>query len=254
MGVLKSVLFLNLNSVLGKLIRLPLKLIPQSTVVRVPFGPLRGKRWIVGSLNHGAWLGTYERYETKKFTKEVRTLSNNAVIYDLGAHVGYYSLIAASINSKLNIHAFEPSKINNHFLTKHIKLNSISCISLHECAVGNENKEVNFDLGYSSTTGHITTAIGTTAIRLKQISIDEEVAQKRLPPPSLIKMDIEGAEYEALLGMKKTISQFKPKIFLSTHSTELHYNCSQLLDSLGYQIERLDINGNPQVFAFPIFE
>jgi hypothetical protein len=48
------------HTVLGRTARLPLRLIPRTSTVRIPSGTLRGWKWIVGSGVRGYWLGTYE--------------------------------------------------------------------------------------------------------------------------------------------------------------------------------------------------
>ena len=55
-----KVLGISDNYLLGHILRLPLKLIPPGIVIPVLRGRLRGKKWIVGSSNHGCWLGCYE--------------------------------------------------------------------------------------------------------------------------------------------------------------------------------------------------
>ena len=60
-------------------LRLPLRLIPDSTAVRIFQGPLRSKRWIAGSCNHGCWLGSYELPKQERvieFLKVRFSLSN----------------------------------------------------------------------------------------------------------------------------------------------------------------------------------
>jgi len=51
------------SGLLGRALRLPLRLIPDGAVVRVVQGPLRGKRWIAGSSNDACWLPSYELAE-----------------------------------------------------------------------------------------------------------------------------------------------------------------------------------------------
>ncbi|MGH9759698.1 MAG: FkbM family methyltransferase, partial [Blastocatellia bacterium] len=62
--------------------------------------------------------------------------------------------------------------------------------------------------------------------------IDEFASNAR--PPTAIKINAEGAEMEVLAGGQETIGKFKPLIFLSTHSEELHRGCWELLRSCGY--------------------
>ncbi len=72
---------INYQSFLGKLIRLPLRLIPKKMVMPILQGSLRGKKWIVGSGEHGYWLGSYEYQKRLAFEK---TIKRNTVVYDIG--------------------------------------------------------------------------------------------------------------------------------------------------------------------------
>ena len=56
----------------GKLLRLPLGLLPSDMIVPVMQGPIKGKKWIVGSGNHGCWLGSYEAQKVKIFADALR--------------------------------------------------------------------------------------------------------------------------------------------------------------------------------------
>src|SRR5882757_5029521 len=79
---------------LGRLLRLPLKLIPASAILPIMQGPGRGLKWIVGSYNHGCWLGSYEFEKQVIIPKIVRP---GDVVCDIGAHVGYFTIIFARL-------------------------------------------------------------------------------------------------------------------------------------------------------------
>src|SRR5579864_334767 len=76
---------INRSSLLGRILRLPLRLLPRGSVVPILQGPLRGRRWIVGSSTHGCWLGSYENGEQKILQASIRP---GSVVYDIGANVG----------------------------------------------------------------------------------------------------------------------------------------------------------------------
>lgn len=80
------------RSPLGKLLRLPLKLIPDKTVLPVLQGKLKGKKWIKGSSINGCWLGTYEFDKQQLFQDYVKP---GMVIYDVGANAGFYTLLSS---------------------------------------------------------------------------------------------------------------------------------------------------------------
>jgi hypothetical protein len=105
----------------GKLLRFPLRFLPKNLVVPVLQGPLRGKKWVVGSSNHGCWLGSYEFDKQKQFTE---SLARGQIVYDVGAHVGFYTLLASSlVGQEGQVIAFEPYPRNLEFLHRHVQLN-----------------------------------------------------------------------------------------------------------------------------------
>ncbi len=61
------------------------------------------------------------------------------------------------------------------------------------------------------------------------------------PPPDFIKIDIEGAEYMALLGATVLLERYNPIILLSTHGSEVHNNSTQLLKFYGYKLNSINV-------------
>jgi len=59
------------KSLLGKALRLPLRLLPSQMKMPIMRGRLKGKKWIVGASSHGCWLGTYEYDKQNLFAKMV---------------------------------------------------------------------------------------------------------------------------------------------------------------------------------------
>jgi len=78
------------KSLFGKVLRFPLRLLPAQTRMPIMQGRLKGKRWIVGSSNHGCWLGSYEFDKQHLFE---RTITQGSIVFDLGGHVGFYTLL-----------------------------------------------------------------------------------------------------------------------------------------------------------------
>jgi hypothetical protein len=72
------------------------------------------------------------------------------------------------------------------------------------------------------------------------VSLDEMLAAGELRPPDYMKVDVEGAEYEALKGARKLLEEHKPILFLDTHQREAHLPTIELLKELGYTFEILD--------------
>ena len=226
---------INYRSFWGRLLRLPLRLIPKRMAMPILQGRLRGTKWIVGAGEHGYWLGSYEMNKRLAFEREI---PNGAVLYDMGANVGYFSLLAAKlVGPEGRVYAFEPLPRNIEFLRKHIKINKFENIEVVDAAVSDHSGEAHFDLGASSAMGHLAESGG---IQVRMVALDEMLAAGELRPPDYMKVDVEGAEYEALKGARKVLEQYHPVLFLDTHQREAHLPTIELLQSLGYEFEILD--------------
>jgi methyltransferase FkbM-like protein len=71
------------------------------------------------------------------------------------------------------------------------------------------------------------------------VAIDDLIHQKAIPPAQVIKMDIEGAEFEALKGMRATIEKYKPNLIIEVHAAETEKECVCWLQERGYRTEIL---------------
>jgi FkbM family methyltransferase len=222
-------------SFLGKVLRLPLRLIPHRAVLPILQGPLRGRKWITGSGNHGYWLGSYEMDKCIRFAKAVPP---GGVIFDLGGNVGYYTLISAiRAGERGKVFVFEPLPRNLDFLKRHLALNRIGNVTVVEAAVSDRSGTVRFEADSSTSKGRI--GAGGT-LEVKSISLDEWIDQGLLPAPDLLKIDIEGAELWALQGARRILAAAHPPIFLSTHSGKVHKDCLDFLEALSYRLSSLD--------------
>jgi FkbM family methyltransferase len=235
---------------LGRVLRLPLRLIPERTQVRVLQGPLRGKKWLVGSGNHGCWLGSYEYSKQRAFSAAIRP---GDVVYDLGSNVGFYTLLASVLSGpRGRVFSFEPVPENLDFLRKHLAINNVTNCTVYAAAVGAWSGTANFLPGAERSSGRLDSAAGSLAVTT--LALDDLVAGGQLPLPSVIKCEIEGGEFEALKGAAKTLATAFPAIFLATHGAGVPQDCCGLLHDLDYQLSSLD--GNPiehscEILAIP---
>ncbi len=73
-----------------------------------------------------------------------------------------------------------------------------------------------------------------------------------LPPPDVIKCDVEGGEYDALAGAVKILTMHRPTIVLATHGPEVHEQCCDLLTTHRYRMTQLEYYGaDRQLLATP---
>jgi FkbM family methyltransferase len=160
------------------------------------------------------------------------------VVYDIGANVGYFSLMAAMLaGDSGKVYAFEPLPRNIDFLCRHIQLNHINSIEVMEAAVSDHSGMASFDLGASTAMGHIAEG---GELEVKMVSLDDLLSEGKIEPPDYMKVDVEGAEFLALSGAKALLNEHHPLLFLDTHNRKAHQATISLLMNVGYRLEVLD--------------
>jgi FkbM family methyltransferase len=235
------------TSPLGRLIRYPLRFIPKNAAVPILQGRFKGKKWIVGSANHGYWLGSYE---FKKRLLVERTIPPGSVVYDVGGFVGYYTLLASVLVGQAGkVVVFEPLPRNLHYLKEHLRLNGINNVTVVEAAVSDQSGTLLFKEGPSRAMGKLAEEGG---MQVQAVRLDDLVESGELPEPQFMKVDVEGAEVRVFTGARRLLERCHPTIFLDTHGSDVHAECCQLLTELGYHLETIDGRDLPvskEIFA-----
>lgn len=147
-------------------------------------------------------------------------IGKDDIVFDLGAFIGLFSIVAAKEAVNGLVYAFEPFKENTNFLNKNLELNNISNAKVIEKAVWGKSMPIKmrFDADSPASSGYLHVNKYENNIReLTAISIDEFVTAHNVKRVDFIKMDIEGAEGCALKGAFKTIKKHKPKLSICTY-------------------------------------
>lgn len=202
--------------------------------MRLPIlaGPLRGRWWLPASRGKllRIYLGTYEPEQTGLFERHVRP---GDTVLDVGAHVGYYTVLSAVLAGPSGaVWSFEPNPTNAGFLRRHVEINGLAQVRVEQAAVSDAEGTARFDFGTGSGTGHLSS---DGAIEVRTVRLDDFCAAHGIVPGA-IKIDVEGAEAAVLEGGAKTIESARPVIFLSTHGPEPHAACVAWLRARGYAL------------------
>jgi len=188
------------RTLLGKLLRLPLRLIPPDMKVPILQGLLRGKWWIAGASLASFWLGSFELNKQRLFE---RTVTPGSVVFDIGAHVGFYTLLSSVLVGTVGkVFAFEPVPRNLHYLYEHLRLNHATNVTVTEAAVADVCGTTLFDESANSATGHLSTQ-GALCVRVVNL---DALVPREMPSPDFIKIDVEGAEWLVLTGARELLS------------------------------------------------
>lgn len=232
---------------LARLIRQELnRAAPQGyTVVQIAGGELAG---LSMSLDLHAekdyWLDTYEP-ELLHALKEL--VKPGWVAYDLGANIGYISLLLARlVGAEGRVFSFEALPANLERLRLNVQLNALEeRVTAIPGAVGNSTEAVQFLLGPSDDTGKAQGSAGRQelaygqAISVPGIILDEFVYTLGNPPPSVVKIDIEGGEVLALPGMRRILAEARPLVCLELHGPEAARLAWEALLAAGYRVCRM---------------
>jgi FkbM family methyltransferase len=183
--------------------------------------------------DHEPWL--------QEFLEE--SLDEGDCFYDIGAHTGFFALIAARlVGDRGLVLALEPDPRNAEVLRANLERNHMHQVKLMEAAAWSSSGKVTFQQDYDAsnrTQGHITlgAAADSREITVPAVSLDELVFGGGQRPPDLIKMDVEGAEGEALQGVARTLREVKPTLLCEVHNPAMLDQCRAFLGECGYSVE-----------------
>jgi FkbM family methyltransferase len=173
-------------------------------------------------------FGRYnEEFELSLFEEEI---SNESVVLDIGANIGLYSLAAAGHNAK-TVYSFEPDPVSYTNLKRNIETNHCVNVLLQNVAVSDKSGSADLSLGsrYPLDRGNLhliskPLGSGQSHITIDTISLDEFFVN-RPKQINIVKIDVEGHEYEVLRGMSNLIQTNKSmKFFLELNPFALDRN------------------------------
>jgi FkbM family methyltransferase len=211
------------------------------TEVKVAAGDLAGYTILLDmQLDKDYWLGTYELQLQAALRELIRP---GAIIYDVGANIGYVSLLLAKAAGETGkVFAFEALPENVERWHKNMALNGMEArLSIFAGAVTQTAGLVRFLVHASGGMGKAAGSAGRrddypSEISVPGISLDEFVFGQGNPPPQVVKMDIEGGEVLALPGMRRVLSEARPLMLMELHGPESGRAAWEELTDAGYQI------------------
>jgi FkbM family methyltransferase len=165
----------------------------------------------------------HERYEADLVG---RLLADDEVFWDIGANVGYFTLVAATaLANRGQIVAFEPGRNAYARLTENISLNPYENIQTYQVAVSVQEGEavlnVSGDIADSSASLFPTGQAQAAHEVCRTVALDHFLTAEGLRQPTLIKLDAEGAELDVLQGARGMISQSPPMFLMEMEEKNL---------------------------------
>lgn len=175
-------------------------------------------------------------YEAAVQEALARHLEKGQVAYDVGAHVGFFTLLMARLVGEGGwVVALEPDPFMGPALENNLRLNGVTNVSVVKAAAGANAGKRRFSPGRGAGIGHLAED-GELAV--EGTTIDD--LGVRFGVPDLIKVDVEGGELEVLQGASDTLSRCKPVLLVELHGPENEAAASDLLAALGYKIDYVE--------------
>jgi len=158
---------------------------------------------------------TYEPEETRVI---LALFTDGMVIFDIGANIGWYSMLLARQNRGAAIHAFEPLPYFNAFLKKNIERNGLQdVIQVHPIGFSNESRSVEIFMEKGNATNasmrNVAGSSAATSVIVDVTELDAWCAEQDVEP-DFIKCDVEGAELLVMQGAHGVLCDTRPIIFL----------------------------------------
>jgi FkbM family methyltransferase len=181
----------------------------------------------------------------------------SATVWDVGAHIGYHSLAFAALAGPAGrVVAFEPNPFNRERFRMNLDRNPDLAprIFLLDFALSDSQEEADFqfsaevDNGKSSGS-HLDRIIPPENAKAYQsfhhgqvqtITADILIQRKLAPPPFMIKIDVEGAEFAVLQGCSELLVSQKPLLFIEIHNISMMFKIQRLLCRCGYHMRKLE--------------
>lgn len=242
---------MNANSSIGRVLRCVLNLIPKSYVAKVRGGVNKGSRWVIGTSIHRCWLGSYE---VDKQVLLERMIKPGSVVWDVGANAGFYTLALSRLTGPQgHVYSFEPFGSNVQMLNRHVELNNLRNTTVVQCALTGAVGLCGFDTGVSHQTGFLSEDRKDYLVPC--FTADEFLRTRPEAVPSLLKIDVEGAESGMLEGARQLLLEHHPVLLLALHGQVQVKKCHKILEEYGYRVaERRndpDADGE-EILALPL--
>ena len=190
------------------------------------------------------WLGTYEPELQRTIQREVRP---GMVVYDVGANIGYVSLLLArAVGPQGRVFSFEALPANLERIRANLALNPQAMVSAIGMAVIDGDRPVEFLTHASGAMGKAAGSAGRkdetygAIIHVPGISLDKFIYTQSNPLPQVVKIDIEGGEVLALPGMRRLLREGRPLIFLELHGPEAARAAWDELTAASFHLFRMD--------------
>lgn len=186
----------------------PINVVHNFIISNLKFAEVQGHKMFLDSHHRSlSFSGIYEPFETEIIKKEIKKGDH---VLDIGANIGYYTLIFAKlVGENGKVFAFEPDPNNFSLLKKNIEINGYRNVILVQKGVSNKTGKARLYLSHNVPSDHriYDSHDGRKSIDIETIRLDDYFNNKERI--DFIKLDIQGAEWAAIQGMSSLLQKTK---------------------------------------------
>jgi FkbM family methyltransferase len=155
----------------------------------------------------------------------VKNLHPDDVVFDLGANHGIYTCLAGKTLESGQVVSFEPNPQTFTELRENVSLNQLAdTITLYQAAVADKSGQATFFIDSESTGSSLAQpkqSSSTQAIQVDVVALDSLVDDDSQPHPDVVKIDVEGAEFQALRGMSTILQDECRLLYCEVHGSAI---------------------------------
>ncbi|HJS29140.1 MAG TPA: FkbM family methyltransferase [Anaerolineales bacterium] len=183
-------------------------------------------------------------HESSIFSALSKIIKPGWVVYDIGANIGVYAVFfSRRVGTRGYVYCLEANPLCVYFLRANLELNRIENSDILPAALVDRSGKTDFRIDYGNCS--IGTAGGSVfyarrpgqEVGVHGYSFDALLEGYSLKKPDLIKIDIEGAEAQAVEGMEQTLARHRPVLLIEIHGREPAEQTLRLLDEAGYRFD-----------------
>jgi len=199
----------------------------------------------------------YDTWEPEVVRRIVSTVRPGMTVVDVGAHVGYYTLVFAKyVGATGRVISFEPLPENFALLKKNVELNQLKHVDLFASAIFSHSGNLTISIPDDSNSGgaSVMPLPGGKHRRVQATTLDLVSSDLNLKP-DFIKIDVEGCEFDVLNGSRETIRRCRPQMLIELHHFDGNlagHPVPDQLAGLGYDVDWIERSDwTSHIFASP---
>lgn len=178
----------------------------------------------------------WETVEVESYRTFARSIGSNDVVFDVGAHFGTYSMIAAWRSPTVRVVAYEPSPLTRSYLSRHLQWNGLSDrVIVRDICCGAARGLTRFYAHPEQPEGinGLLPDDGLVETTMRCTTLDAEIDELGVVP-TFVKIDVEGAELDVLGGASQLLARHTPRLLVSLHPRRLSMRGESIPDVMAW--------------------